>query len=64
MPIIRVEMLKGRSVEQKKALVESLTSGFVESCGGNSDNIQVVITEIEAENWGIGAELLSDKGKH
>ena len=63
MPIIRVEMLKGRSEAQKKALSETLTKGFVDSCGGNHDSIHVLITEIEAENWGIGGKLLSEKHK-
>ena len=61
MPIIRVEMLPGRTVAQKRALVESLTEGFLQSCGGRKEAIQVIITETEADNWGIGAKLLADK---
>ena len=61
MPIIRVEMLKGRSVDQKRALAEKLTDGFIESCGGNKASINVLITDVEAEDWAIGAELISDR---
>lgn len=61
MPIIRVEMLKGRTIEQKRALVDKVTAGFVESCGGNPDKIYVMIEEVEAENWAVGGQLLSDK---
>jgi len=61
MPIIRVEMLKGRSVEQKRALAEKLTDGFIEACGGNKASINVLITDVEAEDWAIGAELISDR---
>ena len=35
MPIIRVEMFKGRSREQKRALVKEMTEGFLRACGGN-----------------------------
>ena len=61
MPIIRVEMVKGRSDDQKKQLAEKLTAGFVESCGGNAEAIHVIITEIEKSDWAIGAEMLSDR---
>ena len=60
MPIIRVEMLKGRTVEQKRALAEKLTDSFIEACGGNKASINVLISDVEAEDWAIGAQLLSD----
>ena len=60
MPIIRVEMVKGRSDEQKKALAKKLTEGFVESCGGNAEAIHVVITEVEKSDWAVGARMLSE----
>ena len=39
MPIIHVEMLTGRTREQKAALVKELTDGFVRTCGGKPDSI-------------------------
>ena len=61
MPIIHVEMLKGRSIEQKQKLAESLTKSFVESCGGNHDKINVIINEVDSENWAIGGTLILDR---
>ena len=63
MPIIRVEMLKGRDVSQKRALAEKLTDSFLEACGGNKASINVIITEIESEDWAIGSELIADRQK-
>ena len=63
MPIIRVEMLKGRDVSQKRALAEKLTDSFLEACGGNKESINVIITEIEGEDWAIGSELIADRQK-
>ena len=63
MPIIRVEMFKGRSVEQKRELVKALTTSFVETCGGKPDALQIVITDVDMEDWGSGGELCSDKYK-
>ncbi len=60
MPIIRVEMFPGRTINQKRDLARELTDGFVRACGGPGDRLHVVITEVERENWGVGGELMSD----
>lgn len=61
MPIITVEMFKGRSTAQKRELAKGLTHAFVESCGGKPDGLHIVIKEVEKENWAVGGELCSDK---
>ena len=63
MPIIRVEMFKGRSIDQKRQLVKELTNGFVRACGGKADGLHVVITEVDMQDWGSGGELCADKYK-
>lgn len=61
MPIVRVEMFAGRSVEQKRELVKELTDAMVRVCGNSPSSIHVVIDDVQKENWGMGGELCSDK---
>jgi len=61
MPIIRVEMFKGRTREQKRKLVEALTDAMVNSTGARREACWVVITDVEKEDWGFGGELGCDK---
>ena len=61
MPIIHVEMLKGRTREQKRALVKELTDGFLRSCGGKTEQVQIVIADVDGEDWGSAGELLHDR---
>ena len=61
MPIIRVEMFPGRTVEQKRALVKELTDAFVRTAGGKPDSVFVVLDDVDKHNWGSGGELCSDK---
>lgn len=61
MPIIRVEMLAGRTREQKRALVKELTDGFVRACGSSPAQIQIVIVDVDHEDWGAGGELVADR---
>lgn len=60
MPMIKVEMFSGRSNEQKRALVQALTSAFVETAGGTPESVQVILTDIEKENWAVAGTLYSE----
>jgi 4-oxalocrotonate tautomerase len=61
MPTIHVEMLAGRSQEQKRALVKGLTECFTSHCGGTPASVQVVISEFGKDQWAVGGELISDR---
>ena len=61
MPIIRVEMFAGRSVDQKRALVRELTDAFVRAAGGRPESVHVVISDVDKSDWGSGGELSLDK---
>jgi len=61
MPIVRVEIWKGRNKEQKQKLAEKLTSAVVESISCPPEAVQVIISEIDKENWAIGSKLASEK---
>ena len=54
MPIIRVEMFPDRTSDQK-------CDRFVRACGSAGDRLDVVITEVEHENWDVGGEPMSPK---
>ncbi len=56
MPIVRVEVWKGRSQEVKKALANDVTAAVVKNIGCQSEAVTVIIDEVEKENWFIGAQ--------
>ncbi len=60
MPTYHVEMMEGRTIEQKKKLVAEITRVSVEVLGGVADSVDVIITEIKRENWATGGKLWSD----
>jgi len=61
MPIIRVEMFKGRTAEQKRRLARDLTDAFIGAAGGTPASVQVVITDVETGDWAQGGTLWADK---
>ncbi len=61
MPIITVQMFAGRSLEQKRELVSSLTREMARICKLSESTIHIVIEEVTQENWGMGGQLFSDR---
>ena len=61
MPIIRIEMMEGRTVEQKRALAKELTDAFVRTCDGKADSVYVVIDDVKKEDWAVAGKLVIDR---
>ena len=61
MPLIRVEMLEGRTPEQKTALVKALTQAVVETLGSKPDVVDVMLFDIPRQNWATGGVQWSEK---
>lgn len=59
MPVVIVEMWEGRTVDQKRKLVEGITATF-EGIGVPADALQVVINDVPKHNWGMGGRLASE----
>ena len=60
MPTYHVEMMEGRTVEQKKKLVAEITRVSVDILGGEAGSVDVIITDIKRENWATGGKLWSE----
>lgn len=61
MPVIRIEMLPGRTPEQKRELVEVFTREMARIAKTTPEAVTVVIQEVPAEHWGEAGKLLSEK---
>ena len=49
MPTYHVELLEGRTQEQKKKLVEEVTRVTVETLGCSPDAVDIIITDVKRE---------------
>jgi 4-oxalocrotonate tautomerase len=62
MPIIRVEMFKGRTPEQKKAIARELVDGFIRGNGGGKpESCHVVFVDVEKHDWATGYDMMNEK---
>lgn len=61
MPTYHIEMMEGRTIEQKKQLVAEITRVSVEILGGSPESVDIVITDIKRENWATGGKLWTER---
>lgn len=57
MPVIPVTMSQGRSVEQKRELVQVMTREAARILKTKEDAIRILIYEVSKENWGNAGVL-------
>lgn len=62
MPIITAKILEGRTREQKAALIRELAEGAVRALDVAEESVRVLVTEVAAENWGVGAKSKASVG--
>ena len=60
MPVVTVEIWEGRTIEQKKQLVEGITSSLVK-IGVPQEAVQIIIKDNPKHNWATGGKLASEK---
>jgi len=61
MPVVRIDLWKGREKETKKELIEKTTSVVADVIGCPIEAVQIIINEVEKDNWGIGGTPASVK---
>lgn len=63
MPIVHVQLLEGRSVEQKARLMAELTETMERCLGVDPDRVHVQISEFPEGAWARGGVPLSPASK-
>jgi len=63
MPVVTVEMWAGRTIEQKKQLVEGITSVMTD-LGIPAEAVHIIIQDIPKHNWATGGKLASEEPPH
>ena len=61
MPVVRIDLWKGRDKEKKRELIEKVTSAVVDAIDCSTKAVHVIINEVEKDNWGKGGVPASVK---
>ena len=61
MPTFHIELFEGRTLDQKRKLVEEITRVTSEVLGSAPESVDILITDIKRENWATGGKLWSER---
>lgn len=61
MPIIHVELVEGRTFEQKKKLGEAITNATVDIVGVPKEAVKVIFTDMKNDNFMEAGVMRSEK---
>jgi len=54
MPIIEMHLMKGRTVEQKRAVAEAVAEAVTRTLGVKAEQVRLLITEHGTEDFSVG----------
>jgi 4-oxalocrotonate tautomerase len=61
MPFVSIRIAGSASKEQKAGIVADVTASLVARLGKNPAAVQIVIEEVNTENYGAGGILIADR---
>lgn len=61
MPTVQIDMFEGRTLEQKRALVNKVTAAIAETADCSPEAITIIIHEISKDNYAKAGMLFCDK---
>jgi 4-oxalocrotonate tautomerase len=61
MPLVNVHMARGRTAEQKRALMAAITQAVVDTLDAPVASVRVWIDEFEPEEFMAGGETLAER---
>ena len=60
MPIVHINILEGRTVDQKRKLVASVTDAICESLGTPKEKVKIIIYDMKKEDYASAGVLTCD----
>ena len=61
MPTIRVELIEGRTPEQKKQLAQAIVEACCKTIGSKPESVDVLFFDIPSQNWATAGVPWSEK---
>ncbi|HEX2032727.1 MAG TPA: tautomerase family protein [Chloroflexota bacterium] len=63
MPHVSVQLLEGRTIEQKRAASQAITDALIEHCGAQRESVVVVFVDIPRDSWCRAGTLVADRDR-
>jgi 4-oxalocrotonate tautomerase len=61
MPMVRIELMEGRTEDQLRAMVARVTEAIIETVDAKPASVQIVIAEVTAPRWAVAGTTVADQ---
>ncbi|WP_404474080.1 2-hydroxymuconate tautomerase family protein [Vreelandella venusta] len=61
MPIINIQLIAGRTAEQKEALIKNVTDACVESIDCTPESVRILLSDVEGQDFGVAGESVAKR---
>ena len=61
MPIVQIEILEGRTLDQKRAMVKEVTDAICNTLNAKKESVHIIIREMKPEEYAESGQLRVDK---
>lgn len=61
MPIVQIDLLEGRTVDQKRALVKAVTDAICNTVNASPEAVRIILRDMKFENYATAGVLRSDQ---
>jgi 4-oxalocrotonate tautomerase len=61
MPIVRIDLLEGRTPERKAELIRRVTAAVAGALEVAPDQVRVLLAEVAPEHWGVGGRSMAER---
>ena len=61
MPIVRIDLLAGRTPERKAELIRRVTDAVVASLEVAPQQVRVLLNEVPPEHWAVGGQSFAER---
>ena len=58
MPVVNIQLLAGRTTEQKENLIKEVTDAVVRTTGAKKEAVTIIISDMKKEDYGHGGEVI------
>lgn len=63
MPIVQIHLFEGRTIDQKRALVDKVTKAVCESVNVTPEHVKIILSDMARHDYAIGGVLNADEKK-
>jgi 4-oxalocrotonate tautomerase len=64
MPIVRIDLVEGRTPERKVDLIRRVTDAVVAALDVRPEQVRVLLREVPPEHWAVGGRTMAEREAH